>query len=161
VLPVHIFGQPCDMLEFENLCRERNLLLLEDACEAVGAEYCRRKIGTFGKATVFSFYPNKQITMGEGAVITTNDPEWVSLLRSPRNQGRNEMQTGRRLSTSSVMNCRRGAEDWHRLDERDRLKARTAMPERSMMVATSCGWAEQRTASRVVPSRSPIFLAQV
>ena len=93
VLPVHVFGQPCEMTELGELCRARNLLLLEDACEAVGAEYGGRKIGTFGKATVFSFYPNKQITMGEGAVITTNDPEWASLLRSLRNQGRNEMQT--------------------------------------------------------------------
>lgn len=93
VLPVHVFGQPCEMTELGELCRARNLLMLEDACEAVGAEYGGRKIGTFGKATVFSFYPNKQITMGEGAVITTNDPEWASLLRSLRNQGRNEMQT--------------------------------------------------------------------
>jgi perosamine synthetase len=93
VLPVHVFGQPCELTAFEDLCRAGNLLLLEDACEALGAEYRGRKIGTFGKATVFSFYPNKQITMGEGAVITTNDPEWAKLLRSLRNQGRNEMQT--------------------------------------------------------------------
>jgi len=93
VLPVHVFGQPCAMTELNGLCRERDLLLIEDACEAVGAEYRGRKVGTFGKAAVFSFYPNKQMTMGEGAVITTDDPDWAALLRSLRNQGRNELST--------------------------------------------------------------------
>jgi perosamine synthetase len=93
VLPVHVFGQPCAMTELHELCRERDLLLIEDACEAVGAEYRGRKVGTFGKAAVFSFYPNKQMTTGEGAVITTNDPAWATLLRSLRNQGRDELST--------------------------------------------------------------------
>lgn len=93
VLPVHLFGQPCAMAELHELCRERDLLLIEDACEAVGSEYRGRKVGTFGKAAVFAFYPNKQMTMGEGAVITTDDPDWATLLRSLRNQGRDELST--------------------------------------------------------------------
>ena len=93
ILPVHVFGQPCAMSELLQLCRERDLLLLEDACEAVGAEYHGRKVGAFGKAAVFAFYANKQMTMGEGAVITTNDRSWAELLRSLRNQGRNELST--------------------------------------------------------------------
>ena len=93
VLPVHVFGQPCAMAELDELCRERDLLLIEDACEAIGAEYRGRKVGTFGKAAVFSFYPNKQMTTGEGAIITTNDPDWATLLRSLRNQGRDEFST--------------------------------------------------------------------
>ena len=94
VLPVHVFGQPCALNELANLCSARDLLLIEDACEAIGAEYLGRKVGTFGKAAVFSFYPNKQITMGEGAVITTDDSHWAALMRSLRNQGRNAMGTG-------------------------------------------------------------------
>jgi perosamine synthetase len=66
-------------------------LLIEDACEALGAEFQGRKIGSFGQAAVFSFYPNKPITMGEGGVITTDDELWAKRLRSLRNQGRNEM----------------------------------------------------------------------
>jgi perosamine synthetase len=93
ILPVHVFGQPCAMTELDRICQERDLFLIEDACEAVGAEYRGRKVGTFGKAAVFAFYPNKQMTMGEGAVITTDDPAWADLLRCLRNQGRNEEST--------------------------------------------------------------------
>jgi perosamine synthetase len=94
ILPVHLFGQPCAMDAFQALCAERDLLLIEDACEAVGAEYLGRKVGTFGKAAVFAFYPNKAMTMGEGALITTDDSQWASLIRSLRNQGRSDMGRG-------------------------------------------------------------------
>lgn len=94
ILPVHIFGRPCAMRELQELCGGRGLALIEDACEAVGAEYDGRKIGTFGKAAVFGFYPNKQLTMGEGAIVTTDDPDWAALMRSLRNQGRGAMGAG-------------------------------------------------------------------
>jgi perosamine synthetase len=94
VLPVHVFGQPCAMDELQAVCSSRNLVLIEDACEAVGAEYKGRKVGTFGKAAVFSFYPNKAMTLGEGAVVTTDDPHWAELLQSLRNQGRGDGGTG-------------------------------------------------------------------
>jgi perosamine synthetase len=94
VLPVHIFGQPCAMDELHAVCRDRNLTLIEDACEAVGAEYNGRKVGTFGKAAVFSFYPNKAMTLGEGAVVTTDDPHWAERMRSLRNQGRSDAGVG-------------------------------------------------------------------
>jgi perosamine synthetase len=94
VLPVHIFGQPCAMDELQAACSSRNLVLIEDACEAVGAVYKGRKVGTFGKAAVFSFYPNKAMTLGEGAVVTTDDPHWAELLQSLRNQGRSDGGTG-------------------------------------------------------------------
>ncbi len=93
ILPVHIFGQPCAMDELSAVSRKHDLALIEDACEAIGAEYRGRKVGTFGKAGVFGFYPNKQMTMGEGGVVTTNDADWASLIGSLRNQGRNEMET--------------------------------------------------------------------
>jgi perosamine synthetase len=94
MLPVHVFGQPCAMDELQAVCRDRNLALIEDACEAVGAEYKGRKVGTFGKAAVFSFYPNKAMTLGEGAVVTTDDPHWAELMQSLRNQGRGDGGTG-------------------------------------------------------------------
>ena len=92
ILPVHIFGQPCAMDALSTVSSKHNLMLIEDACEAIGAEYRGRKVGTFGKAGVFGFYPNKQMTMGEGGVVTTDDPSWASLLGSLRNQGRNDME---------------------------------------------------------------------
>jgi perosamine synthetase len=94
MLPVHVFGQPCAMDELQAVCRDHNLALIEDACEAVGAEYKGRKVGTFGKAAVFSFYPNKAMTLGEGAVVATDDPHWAELMQSLRNQGRSDGGTG-------------------------------------------------------------------
>jgi perosamine synthetase len=93
LLPVHVFGQPCAMDELMAIARQHELIVVEDACEAVGAEYRGRKVGTFGTASVFAFYPNKQMTTGEGAIITTDDDEWAALLCSLRNQGRDEMGT--------------------------------------------------------------------
>ena len=93
ILPVDVFGQPCAMDKLTDCSDSHGLVLLEDACEAIGAEYRGRKVGTFGKAAVFGFYPNKQMTMGEGGIITTNDAEWAALFRSLRNQGRSEMGT--------------------------------------------------------------------
>ena len=63
-------------------------MVIEDACEAIGAEYRGRKAGTLGDAAVFAFYPNKQITTGEGGTIVTDNEEWANLFRSLRNQGR-------------------------------------------------------------------------
>ena len=88
VLPVHAFGQPCDMDPILDVARQHNLRLIEDACEAIGAEYKGRKAGTLGDMGVFAFYPNKQMTTGEGGMIVTNDDEWADLFRSLRNQGR-------------------------------------------------------------------------
>jgi perosamine synthetase len=90
VLPVHVFGQPCAMRELQSACAEHDLILIEDACEAVGAEYEGRKVGSFGHFAVFSFFPNKQMTTGEGAMITCGDARTGDLLRSLRNQGREE-----------------------------------------------------------------------
>jgi perosamine synthetase len=90
LLPVHVFGQPCNMDPLAAICAEGGLALIEDACEAIGAEYRGRKVGTFGDSAVFSFFPNKQMTTGEGAIVTTGDEATASLLRSLRNQGRDE-----------------------------------------------------------------------
>lgn len=70
------------------IARKHNLVVIEDACEAIGSEYKGRRAGTFGEAAVYAFYPNKQMTTGEGGMIVTNNEEWANLFRSLRNQGR-------------------------------------------------------------------------
>lgn len=88
ILPVHVFGQCCDMDSLKEIANKYNLMIIEDACEAIGAEYKDQKAGTFGEAAVFAFYPNKQMTTGEGGIIVTSSDEVAELCRSMRNQGR-------------------------------------------------------------------------
>ncbi|MFH1123097.1 MAG: DegT/DnrJ/EryC1/StrS family aminotransferase [Pseudomonadota bacterium] len=88
ILPVHVFGQPADMDPIVDISRQYGMTVIEDACEAVGAEYKGRKAGTLGDAAVFAFYPNKQMTTGEGGMIITDRAEWRDLYQSLRNQGR-------------------------------------------------------------------------
>jgi perosamine synthetase len=88
ILPVHVFGLPCPMDELMEIAGEYGLEIIEDSCEALGAEFDGKRTGTFGRAGVFAFYPNKQITTGEGGIITTDDQRIAELCRSMRNQGR-------------------------------------------------------------------------
>jgi perosamine synthetase len=88
ITPVHAFGQPADMDPILEIARKHELVVIEDACEAIGAQHKGRPVGTFGKAASFAFYPNKQMTTGEGGLIVTDNDEWASLFRSLRNQGR-------------------------------------------------------------------------
>ena len=88
VIVVHAFGQPADMDPILDIARKHNLYVIEDACEAVGAEYRERRVGTLADAAVFAFYPNKQMTTGEGGMIVSDNQEWLDLFRSLRNQGR-------------------------------------------------------------------------
>jgi perosamine synthetase len=88
VLAVDIYGYPCELDELRALCDARGIALIEDACEAVGARYRGRPIGSHGPPAVFAFYPNKQITTGEGGMVTTHSEREWHLLRSLRNQGR-------------------------------------------------------------------------
>jgi dTDP-4-amino-4,6-dideoxygalactose transaminase len=88
ILPVDVFGQPADMDPINAVADEHGLKVIEDSCEALGAEYKDRQAGTLGDYGVFAFYPNKQITVGEGGMIVTDDDEAADLMRSLRNQGR-------------------------------------------------------------------------
>jgi perosamine synthetase len=90
ILPVHVFGLPCRMDVILDLASKYRLRVIEDACEALGAEYHGRRAGTFGDAAVFAFYPNKQMTTAEGGMLVTNNQEIALLCRSMRNQGRDE-----------------------------------------------------------------------
>ena len=88
ILPVHVFGQPCDMDAILDLGRRHGVAVIEDACEAIGSEYKGRAVGALGDAGVFAFYPNKQLTTGEGGMIVTDRADWDVVFRSLRNQGR-------------------------------------------------------------------------
>ncbi len=88
LLAVDVFGQPADWDALEALGRRHGLKVIEDSCEALGAEYKGRKAGAFGDYAVFAFYPNKQITTGEGGMIVTDDDQAAALMRALRNQGR-------------------------------------------------------------------------
>jgi perosamine synthetase len=91
VMVVDIFGHPADWDALNRIAATRGLALIDDCCEALGAEHRGRRLGSFGRAGAFAFYPNKQITTGEGGVIVTDDGEIARLSRSLRNQGRGEM----------------------------------------------------------------------
>lgn len=90
ILPVHVFGRPCDMRAIVEIASLRGLTVIEDACEAIGATINGRRAGGLGDSGAFGFYPNKQITTGEGGAVVTNDERLAKLCRSWRNQGRNE-----------------------------------------------------------------------
>jgi perosamine synthetase len=90
LLPVHVFGLPCDMDSLVELAEEYHLHIVEDACEALGAEYRGKRVGTIGRMATFAFYPNKQMTTGEGGMVVTDSDELARICRSMRNQGRDE-----------------------------------------------------------------------
>ena len=132
ILPVHVFGLPCDMSPILEIAREYDLRVIEDACEALGAEYCGRCVGTLGDAGVFAFYPNKQMTTGEGGMVVTNDRRIAALCRSLRNQGRDENATWLRHVRMgynyrlSDLHCALGLAQLERLDEMLAARANVA-----------------------------------
>jgi perosamine synthetase len=88
VLPVHVFGRPCRIGDITSLARHRGWAIIEDACEGLGSSIDGRPLGGFGDVAVFAFYPNKQITTGEGGMVVTDDAGLADTMRSLRNQGR-------------------------------------------------------------------------
>ncbi len=88
ILAVDVFSHPADWEKLEEIAKKHDLFLIEDSAEALGSEYKGRKCGTFGDVAIFSFYPNKQITTGEGGVIVTNNEAIADLCQSMVNQGR-------------------------------------------------------------------------
>jgi UDP-4-amino-4,6-dideoxy-N-acetyl-beta-L-altrosamine transaminase len=87
IIPVHYSGQPCDMDEINRIAKEHNLVVIEDAAHAFGAQYRSKKIGSLSDFTVFSFHPAKNITTGEGGAVLTNNDEFFKLLKIHRTHG--------------------------------------------------------------------------
>ena len=128
ILPVHIFGRPCEMDDIMSIAQDNELKVIEDAAEALGSEYLTsdkkwRKLGTFGDCGVFAFYPNKQMTTGEGGMIVTDNENIYKLCRSMRNLGRSEdgaWLQHERLGFNyriSDINCALGIAQLERIDE--------------------------------------------
>jgi perosamine synthetase len=88
IVAVDIFGYPCELDELRAIADRHGLVLIDDSCEALGAEYKGRPLGSHGPSSVFAFYPNKQVAAGEGGVVTTHSEDEAKMLRSLRNQGR-------------------------------------------------------------------------
>lgn len=132
ILAVDVFGHPAEWDELERIAQRYNLKLIEDSAEALGAEYKGRKAGSFGDAAVFAFYPNKQITTGEGGVVLTDNEEIARFCRSVRNQGRgegDEWLQHERLGYNyrlSDINCALGIAQLERLEEILKKRERVA-----------------------------------
>lgn len=122
ILAVHTFGRPVELDPVREIARRHSLALIEDACEALGAEYRGRRVGAFGVAGVFAFYPNKVITAGEGGMVVTSDSALAAVIRALRNQGRGESDAWlehRLLGYNyrlSELNCALGLAQMQRLE---------------------------------------------
>jgi dTDP-4-amino-4,6-dideoxygalactose transaminase len=122
IIAVHTFGTPAAMDKILEIARRHKFFVIEDACEALGAQFDSRKVGSFGNVAVFGFYPNKQITSGEGGMLVTNDSKLAALARKLRNHGRSEF--GEWLQHDEVgynyriseLNCALGAAQLQRIE---------------------------------------------
>ncbi|MGB0123114.1 MAG: DegT/DnrJ/EryC1/StrS family aminotransferase [Silvibacterium sp.] len=132
ILVVHTFGVPANMPAIVEIAERHHLLVIEDACEAIGAEHHGRRVGSFGDAAVLAFYPNKQITTGEGGMIVTRDPGLAKRMRALRNQGRHETdgwlqhsELGYNYRLSEI-NCALGIEQLKRIESILAMRASVA-----------------------------------
>jgi perosamine synthetase len=123
ILAVHTFGVPADMAPLLAIAQKHGLRIIEDACEAIGAEYRGQRVGGLADLAVFAFYPNKPITTGEGGMVTTRDPSVAGTIRALRNQGRRPSDGWLDHSLLgynfriSEMNCALGIAQMRRIDE--------------------------------------------
>lgn len=131
ILPVDVFGQPANMDTIATVAGRHGLRVIEDSCEALGSRYRDRPAGSLGDAGVFGFYPNKQITTGEGGMIVTDDAELAGVCRSLRNQGRSgggwlsHERLGYNYRLSDI-NCALGIVQLARIDEIIKARSRVA-----------------------------------
>ncbi len=123
IIGVDVFGQPADWEKLTAIADKHNLYLIEDSAEAIGSEYKGKPAGSFGDAAIFAFYPNKQITTGEGGAILTDSENIANLSKSMRNQGRGEgddwlkhVRLGYNYRIADI-NCALGISQVNRLDE--------------------------------------------
>lgn len=123
ILPVEVFGNPAGMDEIRRIADKHGIPILEDCCEALGSKLNGKPAGTFGQMGVFAFYPNKQMTTGEGGMIVTDDERLAALCVSLRNQGRGtgggwlaHERLGYNYRLSDI-NCALGISQLSRIDE--------------------------------------------
>jgi len=123
ILPVEVFGSPAGFDQIRRIADSRRLPVIEDSCEALGSALNGKKAGTFGTLSVFGFYPNKQVTTGEGGMILTDDDNLADICVSLRNQGRaknggwlSHERLGYNFRLSDI-NCAIGVEQLARIEE--------------------------------------------
>jgi len=132
ILAVDAFGQPAELDAIEGIAHRHSLQLIEDSCESLGSEWKGRRCGSWGAAGAFAFYPNKQITTGEGGCVVTQSDEIAGLCRSMRNQGRGESgewlgheRLGYNYRISDI-SCALGTSQLRRLDNIIELRGKAA-----------------------------------
>lgn len=102
IMPVHMYGHPADMSPLLELSEERGIAVVEDACQAHGAEYKKRRVGSLGKLSCFSFYPSKNLgAYGDGGIVLTNDSHIADQIRTLRNYGQREKYMHVTIGTNS------------------------------------------------------------
>lgn len=139
ILAVEAFGNPAGMPEIAAIAHKHEVPLIEDACEGFGGAHQGRSIGSFGRVGVFAFYPNKQITTGEGGMIVTDDERLANMCRSLRNHGRPAGKAQHAQST--------GGESWH---VHERLGYNYRMSE----LHAALGVAQMRRCRKILERRS-------
>jgi perosamine synthetase len=139
ILPVEVFGNPAGFDKTCEIAHKHNLPVIEDSCESLGSSLDGKKVGTFGAMSVFAFYPNKQITTGEGGMILTDDDDLADMCVSLRNQGRGRSGTWlshERLGYNfrlSDINCALGIVQLSRIDEIKAKRRQVAMWYQEML----------------------------
>jgi dTDP-4-amino-4,6-dideoxygalactose transaminase len=110
ILPVHLYGRPADMDAISEIAQKHGLAVIEDACQAHGARYRGRRVGSIGHAAAFSFYPSKNLSAyGEGGALTTNDAGIAELARALRHHGQTSLYTHERIGYNYRMDGFQGA----------------------------------------------------
>jgi perosamine synthetase len=138
ILAVHTFGIPADMEALRSVADRHGLVLIEDACEAIGAELDGRRVGAFGDLAVLGFYPNKQITTGEGGAVLVRNPEHAATIRRLRNQGRDgqgwldQLEIGYNYRLSEL-ECALGRVQLRRIEEILEMRRGTAQRYHSLL----------------------------
>ncbi len=143
VLPVEVFGNPAGFDRICDIARKHNLAVIEDSCEALGSALDGKKVGTFGTMSVFGFYPNKQITTGEGGMILTDEDSLAEMCVSFRNQGRTKgggwpghERLGYNYRLSDI-NCALGIVQLSRIDQIKAKRRQVAQWYREMLADES------------------------
>lgn len=105
VVPVHLYGHPCDIFSIRDIARNKNVLIIEDAAQAHGAQYKNKKVGSIGEAAIFSFYPSKNMTVGgDGGMITTNSKRICESALKMRDVGRKSKHTHDKIGYTLRLN---------------------------------------------------------
>src|SRR6267378_1577099 len=157
IVPVHLYGQPSRMDEFRDLAEDKGISIVEDACQAHGAEYDGKRVGSLGRVGCFSFYTSKNMTVcGDGGMIVTSDEEVADAARSFRDCGRASKYTMSRIGYTSrlnTVNAAIGRVQLRRLDEWNEARRRVAKIYRTELE----GSASVELPPAATPGETPVY----